>query len=224
MASTRKHFADAHPLVRSQYSSTAPHTCDLCGSRLAGVIGYRCDSCNLDAHEACADYFQQSISFFAHPWHAVGLSRIPIVGCTGLTWTCDLCREGCTPGSFVYCCAQCGFVVHPVCTMLPQVIHSSLHKEHYLHLVPSRGRCSSCRGVLPVWHYRCGLCAFNIHISCVGGGGGGGGGDGGGGGGGGIRSSPGNNVAKYLMKQSFKVAINLATNGMASAVLAAISS
>jgi hypothetical protein len=70
------------------------------------------------------------------------------------------------------------------------------------------------------------LCAFNIHISCVGGGdgGGGGGGDGGGGGGGGIRSSPGNNVAKYLMKQSFKVAINLATNGMASAVLAAISS
>jgi hypothetical protein len=215
MASTRKHFADTHPLVRSQYSSTAPHACDLCGSRLAGLIGYRCDTCNFDAHEACADYFQQSISFFAHPWHAIGLSRIPI-GSTGLTWTCDLCREGCTPGRFVYCCAQCGFVVHPVCTMLPQVIHSSLHKEHYLHMVPSTGSCSSCRGVLPVWHYRCGLCAFNIHISCVGGGGAVGGS--------GTRSSLGNSVAKYLIKQSFKVAIDVATNGMASAVMGVISS
>ncbi|KAK3125661.1 hypothetical protein QOZ80_7BG0608080 [Eleusine coracana subsp. coracana] len=119
MASTRMHFADPHPLVRSQYSSTASHVCDLCRSRLAGLIGYRCDACNFDAHEACADYFKKSITFFAHPWHALGLSRIPISS-TGLSWTCDLCREDCGPGSFVYCCAQCGFVVHPLCTLLPQ--------------------------------------------------------------------------------------------------------
>ncbi|TVU37984.1 hypothetical protein EJB05_11331, partial [Eragrostis curvula] len=187
-------------------TASRPATAATCAGpiKLAGHIGYRCSSCNFDAHEACADYFKQAISFFAHPWHAISLSRIPRSRGGGLTlmtrapsWACDVCREDCAPGRELRLLlrAQCGFVVHPVCTMLPQVIHSTLHKEHYLHMVPGSGTCSACREGLPVWHYRCGLCAFNLHIACVGG----------------AKSSRGDRIAKYLLKQSFRVAVDAAT-------------
>ncbi|GJN11057.1 hypothetical protein PR202_ga29220 [Eleusine coracana subsp. coracana] len=161
--------------------------------------------------------------FLVHPWHALGLSRI---NSTGLSWTCNLYREDCNPGSFVYCCAQCGFiVVHPLWLSArcytPVDPQLSLHTEHYLHMVPATGNCIICREGLPVWHYRCGLCAYNLHIACVSGRGGGVGrsrvvGRAG-------ASNLGNGIAKYVLKQSFKVAFNVATSGMASAVMGGLS-
>ncbi|TVU38003.1 hypothetical protein EJB05_11350, partial [Eragrostis curvula] len=88
-------------------TASRPATAATCAGpiKLAGHIGYRCSSCNFDAHEACADYFKQAISFFAHPWHAISLSRIPRSRGGGLTlmtrapsWACDVCREDCAPG------------------------------------------------------------------------------------------------------------------------------
>ncbi|XP_062190178.1 protein VACUOLELESS GAMETOPHYTES-like [Phragmites australis] len=160
----RRHFADPHMLLETPYNNTPTHICDICRSKLAGLIGYRCNACDFGVHEACADYFKETISFFAHPWHTLTLSRMP-VDCVG--WTCDLCTEGCPPGSLVYRCIQCGFEVHPLCTMLPQTIRSPLHPEHDLHMVPSNGSCKACHEVLPMWHYRCGFCLFNLHIACV---------------------------------------------------------
>ncbi|RLN31077.1 uncharacterized protein C2845_PM05G00810 [Panicum miliaceum] len=162
----RSHFADPHMLQRLQYSGTASHTCDICLSTLASCVGYRCNTCNFDIHRTCADYFKPTMTFFAHPWHTLHLSRIPR---SGVGWVCDLCREKCPPGSLVYRCIGCMFDVHPLCTMLPQTIRSSLHPEHDLRLVPSWGHvCGACRTGLPVWQYVCGgSCMVRFHIACV---------------------------------------------------------
>ncbi|CAN6184541.1 unnamed protein product [Urochloa humidicola] len=161
-----RHFADPHALLKMQYNSTATHICDICRSKLAGLIGYRCSACDFDIHEACADYFKESISFFAHPWHTLTLTRMP-KSCVG--WICDLCREECPPGNFVYRCVRCMFDVHPLCTMLPQTIRSLLHKAHDLCMTPATTGhcCSACNKGLAVWQYRCGFCGLKLHIACA---------------------------------------------------------
>lgn len=227
----RRHFADPHLLLKTEYNSTATHFCDICGSKLRGLIGYRCNACNFDIHEACADYFKESVTFFAHPWHALTLTRMPS-SCVG--WICDLCMEECPPGTFVYRCLRCMFEVHPLCTMLPQTIRCHLQPEqHDLCMVPGWGHCSACKESLGVWQYRCGFCRLKLHITCASGG------EQGGaaaatrpqttstGGGAAAaqsnaavagRPSRSNAVAKFLLKTSFRVAIHAATGGLASPV------
>ncbi|KAL6657612.1 hypothetical protein ACP70R_005392 [Stipagrostis hirtigluma subsp. patula] len=225
----RRHFADPHMLLQTQYNRTSGHTCDICGSELAGLAGYRCNACDFDVHEACAGYFTETISFFAHPWHTLRLSRMPS-SCAG--WVCDLCGEDCPPGDFVYRCIRCNFDVHPLCTMLPQTVRSPLHPEHDLQMVPSSGECSACCADLPVWHYVCGgSCQLRLHIACVAGApppppGGAGQGNGGVGHSATAasqsvvaRQSRRSRVAKFILKQVLGMAIEAATGGAASAVL-----
>lgn len=157
------HFAHPqHQLVKTQYERSAQrHVCHICEVEIAN-LGYRCNTCgNFDIHEACATYFKEDISFFAHPWHALTLARTIDVR------VCDLCREPCPVGTFMYRCAHCAFDVHPLCTLLPQTIRSPLHPAHELNMVPAKGDCAACRRDCSVWHYRCGLCLYNLHIGCV---------------------------------------------------------
>lgn len=217
-SSHRSHCADPHTLLRMEYSKWALHTCDLCESELAGQVGYGCRKCNFDVHEECADYFKETVSFFAHPWHPLKLSRMPS-SCVG--WACDLCQGPCPPGTFVYRCLGCKFDVHPICTMLPQTIRSPLHPQHDLRMVPSWGSCSSCCEVLPVWHYVCtGSCVFRLHIGCVIGAA--------------SEAEQGSTtigsqsvvrprrrtrVAKFLLKRAFFMAIDATTGGLGSPVI-----
>ncbi|KAF8679324.1 hypothetical protein HU200_046108 [Digitaria exilis] len=229
----RRHFFahPEHPLLRTQYGGDSDHACDICRSQLAGLAGYRCGACDIDVHETCADYFNDSIVFFAHPWHRLTLSRIP--GGAAAEWTCDLCEEECAPGSFVYRCVRCMFDVHPLCKMLPQTVRSPLHPGRDLFMVPSAGQCSACHGDLPVWQYVCGgACFFRLHIACVAGAPGGSdnmlagqcsagaaqpgcyaGQAGSGGYSIGEKPSRGARVAKFLLKTSFRVAIDAANDG-----------
>uniref|UniRef100_A0A0D9X1E0 Phorbol-ester/DAG-type domain-containing protein n=1 Tax=Leersia perrieri TaxID=77586 RepID=A0A0D9X1E0_9ORYZ len=153
-----------HMLLKTQYDSTSRHSCDICCDKLSGLIGYRCNACDFDIHEECADYFKETISFFAHPWHTLTASTIPD---GTIKWSCDICRESCPAGTLVYRCTQCGFDVHPMCTLFPQTFRSPLHPQHDLNMVPSWGGCSSCQEDLPVWHYHCGICAYKLHIECA---------------------------------------------------------
>lgn len=82
------HFAHPQqPLVKTQYERSAPrHVCDICEAVIAN-LGYRCNTCgNFYIHEACATYFKEDISSFAHPWHTLTLARTIDVR------ACDLCR------------------------------------------------------------------------------------------------------------------------------------
>ncbi|PAN14778.1 hypothetical protein PAHAL_2G443800 [Panicum hallii] len=210
----RRHFDPLHQLVKTQYGRESGAYCDICLSKLAGLVGHRCSACNIDLHDACAGYFKETASFFAHPWHTLKLSRIPHPSASSpIRWYCDLCLEVCPPGSFMYRCTQCLFDVHPLCTMLPQTIRSPLHPEHDLRMVPSFGDCSACEQSLPVWHYVC-PCAVRLHIDCASGA---------------PATSCNSNtagrprrrtaVAKFLLKTSFRIAVNAATGGLGSPVL-----
>lgn len=227
-AGYRRHFADPHILVKMRYTYLSAHTCDICRSKLAGFTGYRCNACDFDIHEACADYFKQTISFFAHPWHTLTLSCLPTSGSSSVRWSCDLCMEACPPGDLVYRCTDCLFDVHPLCTMLPQTIRSPLHPRHDLRLVPSAGTCQE----VSVWNYVC-SCPLKVNIACassvapmpISGG---------------RSTSSGHvaqasqasvaarpsrrsSVAKFILKASLHVAMDAATGGMASPVLAVLS-
>uniref|UniRef100_A0A0D9X1D7 Phorbol-ester/DAG-type domain-containing protein n=1 Tax=Leersia perrieri TaxID=77586 RepID=A0A0D9X1D7_9ORYZ len=212
-ADHRKHFAHPeHPLLKTHYDSKSTKICDICHAKLSGLVGYRCNDCDFDIHEACADYFKETVSFFAHPWHTLTLSRIPD---GTIKWSCNICRESCPPGMLVYRCIKCNFDVHPLCTLLPQTIRSPLHPKHDLNMVPGSGRCSGCCKDLNIWHYRCGFCLYKSHIGCA------------------VSGTPpisaqnttavGQNritsVAKFLLKTSFVIAINAATDGRALPVL-----
>ncbi|OEL31086.1 hypothetical protein BAE44_0007897 [Dichanthelium oligosanthes] len=159
----RDHFTDPlHLLLKSQYGRKSTQTCDICQFNLAGLAGYRCDDCDIHIHKACADYFEEFVSFFAHR-HILELIRIPRAG-----HRCDLCREDCAEESFVYRCDECDFDLHPLCSMLPQTVRSPLHPGHDLCMVSSSSgrRCSACLQRLPKWHYVC-SCSFKLHISCA---------------------------------------------------------
>lgn len=135
--------------------------------------------------------------------------QVAVPGGMGLlsSRVCDLCWES---GSFMYRCIDCGFDVHPLCTMLPQTIRSPLHPQHDLHMVPSRGSCSSCRKDEHIWHYVC--CKLpscnntRLHIACASG----------------VKSSGSDRIAKFLIKTSFRVAVQAATGGLPVDLLAAI--
>ncbi|KAL5196867.1 hypothetical protein ABZP36_000379 [Zizania latifolia] len=166
-------FCGAHPqhlLLETRYDNSSRHACHICQAGLSGDLGYRCNACEFDIHEACADHFNETMPFFAHPWHTLTLSRIqtsePSGNDAGVV-TCDICREECTPGSFVYRCVPCAFDVHPLCMLLPQTIKSPLHQQHELTMVPATGRCAACLKDIHVWHYRCGPCRCTLHIWCV---------------------------------------------------------
>lgn len=220
------HFDPLHQLTKTQYGDEAGHHCDICLSKLAGEVGHSCRACNMDLHDACCSHFKETISFFAHPWHTLKLSRIPSGGTTGKC-LCDLCMEECPPGSFVYRCAQCLFDVHPLCTMFPQTIRIPQHpEEHDFRMVPSSGgNCSVCEQPVPMWHYVC-PCAARLHIDCAYG----------------IASAAGKEddeaaddvvaqttsssrpkrrtvIAKFLLKTSIRFALDAATGGTASPVL-----
>ncbi|KAJ1291831.1 hypothetical protein BS78_02G347000 [Paspalum vaginatum] len=231
MASTLKHFADPHLLLKRQYKSSATHiVCDICRSSMAGLTGYHCIDCDFDIHEVCAGYFKETVSSFAHPWHTLTLCRIP--SSTSVRWTCDLCTEEFPPGSLVYRCVRCMFDVHPLCTMLPQTIHCPADPAHDLCMAPAGQRdcCSACNRGLDVWQYRCGSCRLKLHIACASGV------PVGGERGdaaavithqttGSAQSNTVNRprrrtvVAKFLLKTTFRIMIDTATGGMASPVL-----
>ncbi|GJN33046.1 hypothetical protein PR202_gb21603 [Eleusine coracana subsp. coracana] len=153
-------------LLKTSYNNMSTHTCDICRSRLAGRVSYHCNACDFNIHEACANCFKQTIDFFAHPRHALTLSRMPD-SCVGLV--CSLCQEQCHIGSFMYRCIECEFNAHPLCTLLPHKIHSPLHQDHDLHMGPKSARkyCSACHESLPLWNYCCDFCQFTLHIACV---------------------------------------------------------
>uniref|UniRef100_A0A0E0HQI8 Phorbol-ester/DAG-type domain-containing protein n=1 Tax=Oryza nivara TaxID=4536 RepID=A0A0E0HQI8_ORYNI len=232
-----------HVLVRCQYSSSSGHVCDLCAAGFRGLVGLRCKACDFDIHEACADYFQPAISSFtAHPWHGLALGRV-----ADDDRVCDLCAAACPRGGFVYRCVPCGFDVHPLCTMFPAKVRSPLHPEHELAMVPAAaaaaatlGRqcrtCSGCGEVCGGWFYRCDACGVCLHAECLNGarakqsagvgsqgtGVGGAGSSQSGGGGGqstGVKRSRSSLVGKLLLKAAVRVAVDAATNGLASAVL-----
>uniref|UniRef100_A0A0D3HPS2 Phorbol-ester/DAG-type domain-containing protein n=1 Tax=Oryza barthii TaxID=65489 RepID=A0A0D3HPS2_9ORYZ len=95
-----------HALVRCKYSDRSGYVCYLCNFGLSGLIGFRCEACDFDIHEECAD-FKETIdgASFARR-HVFTFSRV--VGTEDDF--CLVCRMDC-PRERFYRCAPCNFNV-----------------------------------------------------------------------------------------------------------------
>ncbi|EEE67570.1 hypothetical protein OsJ_25086 [Oryza sativa Japonica Group] len=101
LTESRTHFAHPqHPLLKTQYGGgerqpSSRHVCRICGTRVVAGAGYRCDHCDFDIHEACADFFPEKMitpppNFFGHPWsHNLALRQVTAADGS---WPCTLCR------------------------------------------------------------------------------------------------------------------------------------
>ncbi|OEL30846.1 hypothetical protein BAE44_0008135 [Dichanthelium oligosanthes] len=167
MAAPISHFLHPDHELKLRDDYHIPHSCDLCGEKLAGS-GYSCHRrlCGFDLHQECAMYPETLSSFFVHPWHDLTLSRTADDGGSPAR-VCHVCRQDVPAGVFLYRCAPCGFDMHPRCSRLPQTVRSELHPEHSLAAVAGMGTCAACGKPCYVWVYRCGPCNVDLHIDCL---------------------------------------------------------
>ncbi|XVF76688.1 hypothetical protein PTKIN_Ptkin13bG0286800 [Pterospermum kingtungense] len=155
---TIQHFTHCHSLT--ELSANKEFLCDGCNT-LGNGIRYRCERCDFDLHDHCGTCPMELSSFM----HQHGLKLVLCKQQLGRV--CDLCDDP-VEGLF-YRCNLCDFDVHPPCTKLPQYIRHVMHKDHPLRLqagsVP--GTCMVCKDTCTSWHYRCGICGFDLHLECV---------------------------------------------------------
>uniref|UniRef100_A0A0D9X1D1 Phorbol-ester/DAG-type domain-containing protein n=1 Tax=Leersia perrieri TaxID=77586 RepID=A0A0D9X1D1_9ORYZ len=234
-----------HVLVRCQYSNNSVHACNLCDAGFRGLIGLRCKACDFDIHEACADYFQPATNSFAHPWHGLALGRVADDD-RACDLCAEECPRGsfvyrCVPCGFdvhPLCTmfpAKVKSPLHPdhELAMVPAGSAAAVAMAPAV-VGQNYCLCSGCGEAFGGWFYRCGTCGVGLHVECLNGArikpraGGGGqsagagssqGNGGGGGGGGRLKPSRSSLVGKFLLRAAVRVAVDAATNGLASAVL-----
>ncbi|KAK6231358.1 DC1 - like 10 [Theobroma cacao] len=159
---TVQHFTHDHPLT--EVDARTEFVCD--GCRTLGVgTRYGCESCDFDLHDHCATC-PLELSSFMHEHDLKLVVSKPQATSLQNERFCDLCGDP-VQGIF-YQCRLCEFDVHPLCTKLPEYVRHVMHKEHPLRLQGSvPGRCMVCKDTCTSWHYRCGICCFDLHLECV---------------------------------------------------------
>lgn len=105
-------FHPEHPLKRYRYGEGTNYSCAACEHLIvAGGIGYSCDDCNFNIHEACLK-LPKLINLDKHSQHRLTLTLL------GASRWCDLCKETSHAGAYIYHCGPCNYDVHPRCTAL----------------------------------------------------------------------------------------------------------
>ncbi|KAK4749036.1 hypothetical protein SAY87_026485 [Trapa incisa] len=169
------HFSHPHPLHLIDASRTChmvpPLMCAACTTNLSGWT-YACSSCSFFIHASCARH-PKTIVHSAHfnSSHHLALHTVPAHP-GGIFW-CDGC--GHHGNSFSYRCTlpSCDFDLHIVCASKPLVAnhHSHPHPLSLASCPPYQNSAFICNVCSQTgsnhWLYRCSLCNFNAHMSCV---------------------------------------------------------
>ncbi|XVF08163.1 hypothetical protein REPUB_Repub06bG0202400 [Reevesia pubescens] len=158
---TVQHFTHCHTLT--EVSASTEFLCNGCMTLGFGTR-YRCEPCDFDLHDHCATC-PTELSSFMHD-HGLKLVVRKPQATRQNDRVCDLCGDP-VEGLF-YRCKLCEFDVHPLCTQLPENVRHVMHKDHPLRLQRSvPGNCMVCKDTCTSWHYRCGICCFDLHLECV---------------------------------------------------------
>ncbi|KAE8662759.1 Pyrroline-5-carboxylate synthetase isoform 1 [Hibiscus syriacus] len=158
---TIQHFTHSHSL--REVSADSEFLCGGCKT-LGSSFRYGCELCDFDLHDHCGTC-PIELSSFLHEHGLKLVIRKPKATRQNDRF-CDLCGD-LVEGLF-YRCSICDFDVHPLCTQLPEDVRHAMHPYHPLRLQRSvPGRCMVCNDTCKSWHYRCGLCSFDLHLECV---------------------------------------------------------
>ncbi|KAI3448943.1 hypothetical protein Pfo_005608 [Paulownia fortunei] len=162
------HFSHPHPLKLSNLPPHQPFSfCSACKLETSSSV-YSCTICSFLLHPKCSQLPQQ----IRHPFdqnHALFLHPKPVYP-EGL-FNCDAC--GNHGDGFSYHCGACGIDLHSTCASLPMLFTHECH-QHQLSLTfsaPYPGNsfsCDVCKRVgSKTWLYRCNMCEFDVHLTCV---------------------------------------------------------
>ena len=144
--------------------------CNICSEKGDEEV-YHCETCQFDAHPACAEIKDNvKVAFHDHTLHLL----VQNYHNDNPDAICYLCEESVQDSEWVYRCEQCDFDLHALCTKFPRKrMGWDLH-PHLLTLsrCPPRKTlvCSCCNGKVKeyTWRYTCQLqsCVFDLHPLC----------------------------------------------------------
>ncbi|XP_073030208.1 uncharacterized protein [Primulina eburnea] len=160
------HFSHPHPLKFS--NAVVSDHCSACKLVGSGAV-YSCTLCSFTLHKKCYD-LPQKIKHEFDQSHVLSLQPKPVYP-EGV-FKCDAC--GIQGDGFSYHCSPCGTDLHSICASLPMTLTHNSHQQHQLSLTfsaPYAGNAFSCdickRVGSKTWLYRCNLCEFDVHLTCV---------------------------------------------------------
>ncbi|KAI4338421.1 hypothetical protein MLD38_023485 [Melastoma candidum] len=153
--------------------------CSVCGRTHPGFV-YRCNQCNYNIDINCFSKNQvlipdvsteeknRKLQHFSHN-NPLRLSYLAKRSARN----CHLC--GLPVSGPAYCCTECGnFTLHKSCGQLPQCIQEHpFHPSHPLRLLtqspyPSKeSLCDACRKPIVGFEYHCGICNFDLDLTCL---------------------------------------------------------
>ncbi|MBA0579661.1 uncharacterized protein LOC105768540 [Gossypium raimondii] len=162
-----QHFSHPHLLELTNIQALNLNPCSACKLQSSGWM-YTCRPCNFALHTSCSQ-LPHLITHPAHPGHSLSLLPAPAypVG----YFNCDACGQ--RGHGFNYHCNQCDFDIHSVCASKPLSIHCHSHPcQLQLFFYPpyqTKGfSCDVCHQIgSNHWLYRCSICEFDVHMSCV---------------------------------------------------------
>ncbi|XP_073126206.1 protein VACUOLELESS GAMETOPHYTES-like [Henckelia pumila] len=162
------HFSHPHPLKLSNAAASHCSACKVLDASGAAAV-YSCTVCSFSLHKKCYD-LPQKIKHEFDQAHVLSLQPKPVYP-EGV-FKCDAC--GIQGDGFSYHCSPCGTDLHSICASLPMTLSHNCHQQHYLSLTfsaPYAGNAFSCdickRVGSKTWLYRCNLCEFDVHLTCV---------------------------------------------------------
>ncbi|KAL3533947.1 hypothetical protein ACH5RR_007468 [Cinchona calisaya] len=161
-----QHFSHEHLLEHTMLQPKGNCSCFGCKRDiLPDKYCYKCRTCPFYLHQVCYN-MPQKVQHPADPNHHLTLLVMPLSAEEFIE--CEACQE--PIAGFYYNCAMCGNFYHMLCFAIPLSVKLPVH-PHTLKLEfspPYKFQCDLCdRPSDHGWLYRCGLCEFDVHISCA---------------------------------------------------------
>ncbi|KAF9625324.1 hypothetical protein IFM89_021694 [Coptis chinensis] len=113
--------------------------------------------------------YDQSIEHFSHE-HPLELFKIKELP-QNFPSTCSGCNLSCS--DWIYTCKACKYVLHILCSQVPQLLHHPADPNHALTLIstPADQRdgilCDACGEHPNGFRYNCSTCNLDFHILCA---------------------------------------------------------
>ncbi|XP_019165850.1 PREDICTED: uncharacterized protein LOC109161796 isoform X2 [Ipomoea nil] len=160
-----EHFSHGHLLVLGNPPPEGNPVCHGCKTTIFPAKPcYMCRKCSFFLHQVCFG-MPKNVNHTVDP-HPLDLSSLKISA------PCKACGQSIS--TFYYGCVKCQSFYHVLCLAMPLSVKVPSH-PHELTLEfspPYDFRCDLCArpcyaAHAAAWLYHCGLCEFDVHISCA---------------------------------------------------------
>ncbi|KAI4365093.1 hypothetical protein MLD38_021112 [Melastoma candidum] len=173
-----RHLAHEHELACFHVKSEIRARCAFCSKFLSSGQVYGCPGCGFFLHEACAgdpaeidhpfhpEHSHPHLpSRMEHPFHPLHqLTRTPPDA--RAVFTCSACNVD--SNTLAFFCLECPFHLDSSCSLKKPDFKHPLHEHELAYFCETEElKCNSCGDSCNLDLYRCVLCNFNLHRTCL---------------------------------------------------------